>query len=94
MSDGKIFLMGSRMVYSDDLMGTTSYANRMFLTRVLSALWQEGPTVSIPAKTLSAAPLPLQGDQAETIGVLLAVGLPLMVLALGAYVNIRRRKNL
>lgn len=94
LSDGKIFLMGSRMVYSDDLMGATSYANRMFLTRVLNALWQQGATVSIPAKTLSAAPLPLQGDQAETIGVLLAVVLPLMVLALGAYVNIRRRKNL
>ena len=94
LADDKVFLMGSRMVYSDDLMAATSYANRMFLTRVLGALWQEDIAVSIPPKSLSGAPLPLAGKQAETIGLVLSVILPLLVLAAGTFVTLRRRKRL
>lgn len=82
------------MVYADDLMGASSYANRLFLVGVLGALWQEDIGVSIPPKTLESAPLPLAGNQAETIGLILSVILPVMVLAAGAYVTLRRRKSL
>lgn len=94
LSGETVFLMGSRMVYADDLMSATSYANRVFLTRVLGYLWQEEITVSIPAKTLSNAPLPLAGRQAELLGFGISVVLPLLVLTAGAFVTLRRRKKL
>lgn len=94
LSDDKVFLMGSRMVYSDDLMSASTYANRMFLTRVVGFIWQEETAVNIPPKSLSGAPLPLAGKQAEMIGLVLSAVFPLTVLAAGAFVTLRRRKKL
>ncbi|NLV58527.1 MAG: GldG family protein [Clostridiales bacterium] len=87
-----VFLAGSRMIYADDLMSVESYGNRMFLAQVLSALWQETVTLAIPAKSLENAPLPITGEQAQTLAIVLAVVLPLMALALGTAVRLRRRR--
>ena len=54
IAEDSVFVCGSRMIYADDLMATSSDANRMFLTRVVGALYSENVAVSIPAKTLDS----------------------------------------
>lgn len=92
ISNGQVFVCGSRMVYADDLMTSSSYANRMFLAQVLSALWEEGVSVSIPAKTLSSALLPISAGQAQLLSILLTAVLPAAALLAGTVAIIRRRK--
>ena len=68
IAEGSVFVCGSRMIYADDLMATSSYANRMFLTRVVNALYSESVAVSIPAKTLDSALLAVSAGQARALG--------------------------
>ena len=87
-----LFLASSRMIYADDLMSVDSYGNRMFLAQVLKALWQETVTLAIPAKSLESAPLPITGEQTQSLAIVLAVVLPLLALAMGTVVRLRRRR--
>ena len=91
LSGETVFLASSRMIYADDLMGMDSYANRVFLSQVLGALWQESITLSIPAKAIMNAPLPITGEQARVIAIALALVLPLIALFVGVMVKLRRR---
>ena len=75
-------------------MATSSYANRMFLARVVGALYSENVAVSIPAKTLDSALLPISAGQAQGLGILLTAVLPLAALLCGITVIIRRRRTL
>ncbi|NLI20837.1 MAG: GldG family protein [Clostridiales bacterium] len=92
IADSSVFLAASRMIYADDLMGMSTYANRAFLAQVLTALWSETASVSIPPKGLQSDPLPINGAQARTLGILLAGVLPLLTLAAGVFVKLRRRR--
>ncbi|HNW87206.1 MAG TPA: GldG family protein [Candidatus Limiplasma sp.] len=92
MADGKVFLAASRMMYADDLMGADSYANRMFLTQALGALWQQSTVLSLPARRLESATLPITGYQANLLAIALTGALPLMALAVGFAVKWRRRR--
>lgn len=94
IAEDRVFLCGSRMIYADDLMATSSYANRMFLTRVVGALYSENIAVSIPAKTLGSALLPITAGQAQGLGILLTAVLPLAALLCGVTIIIRRRRTL
>ena len=94
IAEDSVFLCGSRMIYADDLMATSSYANRMFLTRVVGALYSESVSVSIPAKTLDSALLPVSAGQAKGLGILLTAILPAAALLCGVTVIIRRRRTL
>lgn len=87
-----VFLATSRLLYADDLMGMASYANRAFLAQVLGALWQESAALSLPPKMLASAPLAITGGQAQTLLWVLAGGLPLLALAGGLAVQVRRRR--
>ena len=92
LADQRVFLSSSRMIYADDLMGMESYANRMFLSQVLGALWQMDVTLSIPPKTMDSAPLPINGQQAQTLAVVLTAVLPLLALGYGIVVKVRRKR--
>lgn len=94
IAEDSVFVCGSRMIYADDLMGTSSYANRMFLSRVVGALYSENITVSIPAKTLSSALLPISAGEAKVLGVALTAILPAIALLGGVAIIIRRRRTL
>ena len=82
------------MIYADDLMATSSYANRMFLTRVVSALYSESVSVSIPAKTIDSALLAVSAGQARGLAILLTAILPAAALLCGITIIIRRRRTL
>ena len=92
LADQSVFLSSSRMIYADDLMGMDSYANRMFLSQVLGTLWQMNVTLSIPPKTMESAPLPINGQQAQTLAVVLTGMLPLLALGFGIVVKVRRKR--
>lgn len=94
IAEGSVFVCGSRMIYADDLMATSSYANKMFLTRVVGALYSENVTVSIPAKTLDSALLAISAGEARGLGILLTAVLPAAALLCGVTIIIRRRRTL
>ena len=94
IAEDSVFVCGSRMIYADDLMATSSYANRMFLTRVVSALYSESVSVSIPAKTLDNALLAISAGQARGLAILLTAILPAAALLCGITIIIRRRRTL
>lgn len=92
MADGNVFLAASRMVYADDLMNADSYANRMFFTQVLGALWQESVALNLPPVRLQNAVLPITGYQANLLAIVFTGVLPLLALAAGFAVKLRRRR--
>lgn len=91
-TDAMLFVMGSRLMYADDLMGMSSYANRLFLTQVTNHLWQQTQMISIPPKQTAAAPLAITTAQSLTVGAILGIALPLAVLAAGMAVWLKRRR--
>ncbi len=88
----QLFAAGSRMLYADDLMGTTSYANRMFLTKMLGYLWQDTTMLSIPPKTMTTAQLAITQQQILLAGVLSVGVVPLIILGMGVLVKLRRKR--
>ena len=95
LSDGRqatVFAAGSRMLYADDLMGATTYANSLFLFQVIGYLCGDRATLSIPPKTMSVSPLPITHAQATAWGAMLIIAVPLAVLAAGLRTTCRRRR--
>ena len=95
LSDGQqatVFAAGSRMLYADDLMGATTYANSLFLSQVIGYLCGDRATLSIPPKTMSVSPLPITHAQATAWGAMLIIAVPLAVLAAGLRTTCRRRR--
>lgn len=88
-----MFVAGSRMIFADDLMQATTYANSLFLSQVISYLYTDVQTLSLPPKTLSTSPLPITYTQAMIVGGGLVVLLPLCILLFGFWM-IHRRKRL
>lgn len=87
-----VFAAGSRMLYADDLMNATTYANSLFLSQVVSYLYHDVQTISIAPKTLSTSPLPITYTQSLVWGAALVIVLPLGVLAAGIVVCYRRKR--
>lgn len=88
----KLFAIGSRYVYADDIMGITSYANTAFLTQAINYLWQQSAAINIPAKTIASPPIAISTSQSTTIGAALVIFLPLAVLLLGTWVYLKRKR--
>lgn len=87
-----IFAAGSRMIYADDLMGASTYANSLFLSQVIGYLAGDHAALSIPPKSMSASPLPITHTQSMIIGGVLVVAVPLAVLAAGLITTYRRKR--
>lgn len=87
-----VFAAGSRMLYADDLMGASTYANSLFLSRVVGYLSGERTTLSIPPKTMSASPLPITHTQSMILGGVLVIAVPLAVLGAGLMTTYRRKR--
>lgn len=87
-----VFAAGSRMLYADDLMGASTYANSLFLSQVVGYLSGERTTLSIPPKTMSASPLPITHTQSMILGGVLVIAVPLAVLGAGLMTTYRRKR--
>ena len=88
---GRLFAVGSMLVYGDDLLAAPSVANRDFLTQAIGWCTGGEALISIPAKELTQPFLPIVAGEARLIAALMTVALPLLILLTGALIWLRRR---
>jgi gliding motility-associatede transport system auxiliary component len=88
----KMLVAGSRTIYADDLLGFSSYANADFLVQAINWLYDGETSIFIPARSVRPAPLNILSSRALLIGVLITIPLPLIILATGVAVIMRRRR--
>lgn len=87
-----VVAVGSRLVYGDDVMGASSYANRDFLSECAKYLLGADTALSIAPKGLDAQPLVISAAQMNLFTLLYIIALPLVCFVAGAIVFIRRRR--
>ena len=87
-----VVAVGSRLVYGDDVMGASSYANRDFFSECAKYLLGADTSLSIAPKSLDAQPLVINAAQTNLFTVLYIIVLPLVCFIAGAVVFIKRRK--
>ncbi len=89
----RLAVIGSRGIYSDQLLQSEAYGNAKFLTQVMNWCTETDSAVSIPPKTLSGTPLSITVGQLLAFAVVLVVLLPLGFLVAGLWVYRRRRHS-
>lgn len=87
----RLVVFGSKLIYSDDLLGEGKLANRDFLVQTVSYLVGEEPLLSIPAKELTVDILPVTAQTARLYAGSAMIALPVLILLAGLGVCIRRR---
>jgi ABC-2 type transport system permease protein len=94
-SDGqaKLFVAGSRNIYADDMLSTSSYANADFLTQTINWLTEQKSSINIAPKNITADPINVLPNQSTIIGIILMGVLPIAIFIYGMVVFFRR-KNL
>ncbi len=88
----RLFAMGSKRVYSDELLTQASLGNARFMANILN--WcnaDAGVSVSIPPKQVGGGKLAVAPWLAYLLGGALAAALPALIIILGARVYLRRR---
>lgn len=89
----KLFVVGSKNIYADDIMGISSYANVEFLTQAINWLSESHISIRIPSKNIAAESINIVPFQAAVIGVILILLIPGGIFLFGIIIFIRR-KNL
>jgi ABC-2 type transport system permease protein len=89
----RIFAAGSASIYADDVLGMSTFANSDFLVQTINWLNPERTAVNIPAKTIAPPPLGILPAEAAATGFILTGMIPLLILATGLIVAIRRRRS-
>ncbi len=89
----RLVAIGSRGLYSDQLLQSETCGNAKFLTQVMNWCTETDSAVSIPPKNLSGTPLPVTVGQVLCLAAVLVVLLPLGVLIVGLRVYRRRRHS-
>ncbi len=87
----KIFLSGSRNMYYDDKLGTSSLANADFLVQVMSWCGEGMEVANVPSKSLSAPGINMTAYVAIILAVVFILVIPLAILGYGVTVFLRRR---
>lgn len=89
--DAKIFVAGSTMMLSEDILAMDSYANADFVVQVLNWCTDTEAGINIPAKKLTPDPMNIMSYQTALFGFLFIIVIPLSVLIYGIVVFFRRR---
>lgn len=90
--EGKLFAMGCKRVYSDEMLRLSSVGNAKFMMKVLE--WgaeKEGTYFSISPKQAGAEPIAVMPQTAYVLGAVFVGGIPLLILIRGIYVFFKRR---
>ena len=91
-ADGKIFVIGSlQAIETQGLLNDSSYCNGDLIFNVFSYLTDKGDALNIRAKVISAETLTMTERQVNITAVLVQYVLPLLILAAGLLVWLRRR---
>jgi len=88
----RFLVAGSASIYADDVLGMSTFANADFLVQAINWLNPGQTAVNIPAKTLVPPPLGILPAEAAIAGFILTALIPLLILAAGLIVAIRRRR--
>ncbi|NLD87850.1 MAG: GldG family protein [Clostridiales bacterium] len=91
--DTNVLFFGTSAIASDSMLGTASFTNLKFLTSAIDYMNPMVDAVSIEAKDFTSTELIIMEDQARVIFWVLIVALPLVILALGFVVWIKRRNK-
>ena len=87
----QIVAYGSAVSLSDSLLESGSFANADYYLSVLNTLTERENVISIQSKTLGGQELGLNTAQVFTIGFIFMVVVPIMTLACGMYLWLKRR---
>lgn len=91
-ADGKIFVIGSlQAIETQGLLNDSSYCNGDLILNVFSYLTDKGDALNIRAKVISAETLTMTEQQVNITAILVQYVLPLLILAAGLLVWLRRR---
>lgn len=88
---GNLFVCGSVLIMHDELLNAGSLLNKTFLTSVISYATPSVKTISIAAKSLVGEPLAIMGVAVQVVFWGVIVLLPLLIIAAGIIIFIRRR---
>lgn len=84
-------VFGSKLIYGDDLMSEDKLANTDFIMQTVQWLIGDGELINVPVKNLEADILPATGELTRIYVAVFAVALPIVILAAGLTVYIKRR---
>jgi ABC-2 type transport system permease protein len=87
----KVFVSGSRNMYYDNYMSTSTFANSDFITQVIGWCNEEGTAINVPVKTKSTSYINMTMLPAIIICLVITIIIPLIVLGYGITVYFRRR---
>lgn len=92
MDSGSIFVLGSlQSVEWSGILSDSSYSNGDFILNVFSYMTDKGEVLNIRPKVISPENLTMTENQVQTATILLQYVLPLLILAVGLIVWLRRR---
>lgn len=87
----KIFVVGSKNIYADDLMTTKSLANHDFLIQAVNWCFENDKLLNIPAKNLDTSSISVLDYEVTRYGLIFIIMLPIAVFAAGVITYLRRR---
>lgn len=91
-SGGKIFVLGSvQAIELQGVMDNSAYSNGDFVMNAFSYLTDKGDALNIRAKTISAESLNMSEQQINIAAIIIQYIIPLLIVAAGLIVWLRRR---
>ena len=87
----RIFVSGSKAIYSDAILSVDTYANGDFLLQSIKWLSDISVAVNIPEKKFSPEPLGITTVKAYFFSLLFVIIIPLIVIIIGLTVNYKRK---
>ena len=91
-STAKLFAMGSKRVYADDMLGKSSIGNAKFIAQVIN--WCDngnGVAVSIAPKQIGAEDISISTGMSYAFGVLFVIIIPVTLIICGIRIYLKRR---
>jgi len=88
----RLFVAGSRKIYSDDLLSFSSYGNADFIIQTINWLTERVDTLNIPPKNIQPDPLNIIRTQAMILGLIISLLIPCLILGSGLVVYFRRKR--
>lgn len=90
-ASSSVLVSGSVEMLASYVLNNNSFANAQYLTSVLNSLCERTDTIAVTPKTIAGKALNITQAQADTLGNLFVFVIPLVTLALGAFVWLSRR---
>ncbi len=90
--EARVFVSGSRKIYSDDLLEVQNYGNRDFISQAINWLVETDTVVSIHSKSMQPQTFVVFPWQQRLWTIVCTIIIPVSILFVGLIVYLRRRK--